>query len=111
MESLLDFAGYFASPCLVEGRGYVQNEGDDQEFPIVDQWQYSRARQNTMIAIKLRPRALSSNHVFAVATYHMPCAFWNPKVMVIHSALASQFAQRFAGDHPLVLAGDWNFKP
>mmetsp|Transcript_90626 Transcript_90626/g.201332 ORF Transcript_90626/g.201332 Transcript_90626/m.201332 type:complete len:248 (+) Transcript_90626:2-745(+) len=31
--------------------------------------------------------------------------------MVIHTALAAQCAQRFAEGCPLVLAGDWNFKP
>ncbi|CAK0891466.1 unnamed protein product, partial [Prorocentrum cordatum] len=41
----------------------------------------------------------------------MPNAHWQPKVMVIHTALACQCAQRFAGRTPLIFAGDWNFKP
>jgi len=112
--ALLDVAGYFASPLLFQGRralGTAQAEGDDeQEQPAVDPWDYSRTRQNTMVALKLRPRR-GEDKPFVVATYHMPCAYWAPKVMVIHAALAAQCALRFAGSHPLVLAGDWNFKP
>jgi 2',5'-phosphodiesterase len=41
----------------------------------------------------------------------MPCAFWAPKVMTIHSALAAQRMEKFADNAPLFLCGDWNFKP
>ena len=34
--------------------------------------------------------------VFVVSTYHMPCVFWRPQVMVIHSSLAMQLALAFA---------------
>lgn len=110
-QKLLDVAGYFASPLLFQRLGVDQNEGDDeQEQLAVDPWEYSRTRQNTMVSLKLRPRR-GENKPFVVSTYHMPCAYWAPKVMVIHAALAAQCALRFARDEPLVLAGDWNFKP
>lgn len=35
---------------------------------------YSRGRQNTVAFVRLRCR--TTNSVFCVATYHMPCAFW-----------------------------------
>merc|ERR1719326_2476878 len=54
---------------------------------------------------------LGSVSPFVVATYHMPCAYWAPKVMVIHAALAAQYAFKFVDGLPLMLAGDWNFKP
>ena len=41
----------------------------------------------------------------------MPCMFWAPKVMVIHTALACQKIQDFAKDDHCILAGDFNFKP
>ena len=37
--------------------------------------------------------------------------FWAPKVMVIHTALATQKLQNFAKDDHAILAGDFNFKP
>jgi len=58
-----------------------------------------------------RLRCKSGGKVFCVANYHMPCMFFLPDVMVIHTALALQLAQRFAQDDKLVVAGDWNFKP
>jgi len=111
LHALLDLAGYFASPFFLEGRGITLNDGDeDEEQPGVDIWDYSRGRQNTMVALKLKPRQ-SEHSSFVVATYHMPCAYWSPQVMVIHTALAAQCAHKFANGHPLILAGDWNFKP
>jgi len=35
-------------------------------------------------------RAKAGGAAFCVATYHMPCVFWDQRVMVIHSALVSQ---------------------
>jgi len=100
----LDLASYFASPFLFEG-----NDDEDVVFDL-NEWEYSRTRQNTMVAVMLKPKQ-GDVEPFAVATYHMPCAYWAPKVMVIHTALAAQCAHRFARGRPLVLAGDWNFKP
>lgn len=48
---------------------------------------------------------------FVVATYHMPCEFRRPRLMVIHAALAAQAVQRFAEKKPIVWCGDYNFKP
>lgn len=48
---------------------------------------------------------------FGVATYHMPCVFWEPAVMVIHAALCAQRTQLLARGAPCVLLGDFNFKP
>jgi len=75
----------------------------------VDEFEYSRNRQNRIITATLRP--LDGSQALTVSTYHMPCAFWSPKVMLIHSALAVQHAQRVANGRPLALVGDWNFKP
>jgi len=111
LDALLDLAGYFTSPFFRVDAGAASNEGnEDEEQPETDVWEYSRARQNTMVALKLEPRQ-NVHRPFVVATYHMPCAYWSPQVMVIHTALAAQCAHKFANGHPLILAGDWNFKP
>ena len=41
----------------------------------------------------------------------MPCMFYLPKVMVIHSALCSQYVQNYANGAPAILTGDFNIKP
>jgi hypothetical protein len=55
-----------------------------------------------------------SDTTFSVSCYHMPCAFRDPPLMVIHCALAAQraeFVARKAGGGtdcvPYVLAGGW----
>ncbi len=77
--------------------------------PPQDDWAYSRNRQNTLVFARLRDARTGG--AFCVATYHMPCAFWAPRVMTIHAALAAQRATALAEGAPLVLTGDWNFKP
>jgi len=81
-------------------------------------WVESRDRKNTLIFVRLQPKkkketseSEGKKQVICVACYHMPCAFWAPQVMVIHSALAAQRAQHLAGQDPLILAGDWNVEP
>merc|ERR1719305_1317583 len=72
-------------------------------------WLDSRRRQNRAIGMRLRDT--SSDERLCVATYHMPCMFWDLSAMVIHSALVAQWAQKLAGETPLCLAGDFNIKP
>eukprot|EP00929_Paragymnodinium_shiwhaense_P122819 TRINITY_DN9597_c0_g1_i1.p1 TRINITY_DN9597_c0_g1~~TRINITY_DN9597_c0_g1_i1.p1 ORF type:complete len:561 (+),score=111.84 TRINITY_DN9597_c0_g1_i1:108-1790(+) len=122
-EAVLDVAGYFSSPHF-DPRGASGNTGPDaaeeteadggidEEFPVIDHWAYSRSRQNTMVAVKLSSKdRIGAASPVVVATYHMPCAYFAPPVMVIHAALAAQYAFRFAAGDPVVLAGDFNFKP
>eukprot|EP00039_Didymoeca_costata_P001563 m.53339 g.53339 ORF g.53339 m.53339 type:complete len:350 (+) comp10860_c0_seq1:192-1241(+) len=75
-----------------------------------DPWNYSRSRFNLLITLGLSPRKAKEKQFF-VSTYHMPCAFFAPRVMMVHSALAAQHAQRIAKQSPLILCGDWNFQP
>ena len=51
---------------------------------------------------------------FVVATYHMPCLFGSDEkcqTMVMHASWLLQYAQKWAGGLPLVVAGDFNLKP
>lgn len=54
-------------------------------------WQSAKDRKNVMIFARLRHTQCDAR--FAVATYHMPCMFYMPQAMVIHSALAVQRTQ------------------
>lgn len=76
---------------------------------VEDHWKKARQKWNTMVWLRLRDH--STERSFCVATYHMPCDFRRPTVMMIHSALAMQTAQKLSEENPLVFAGDWNFKP
>jgi mRNA deadenylase 3'-5' endonuclease subunit Ccr4 len=62
-----------------------------------------------MITARLLHKVLQKT--FCIGTYHMPCAFWMPEVMIIHTALATQHLQRFARGQEHIFAGDFNFTP
>ncbi len=72
-------------------------------------WEDSLKRHNTMIAARVS--TLSSKQSFCIGTYHMPCAYWSPQIMVIHAALTVQHLQEFAQGDEHILAGDFNFGP
>lgn len=75
-----------------------------------DAWSLSQNRNNNLITVKLVDK--ESLRSFAVATYHMPCAYYAPQVMTIHTDLAARRVQSVVGpDMPYVFAGDWNIKP
>jgi hypothetical protein len=79
-------------------------EQEDFEY-----WHKAKDRHNTAIAVRLKGSPSSGE--FWVGTYHMPCAFWSPPLMTIHTALVAQFMEACAGALPFVLAGDFNFSP
>jgi mRNA deadenylase 3'-5' endonuclease subunit Ccr4 len=88
--------------------------------PRENPWVEALWRNNQMIMVRLRPQSTSSldgnvkevqQKSFVVGTYHMPCMFQVPQVMVIHSALSAQCIEKFAKDDPYMYVGDFNIKP
>lgn len=77
--------------------------------PPVEPWEMSENRMNILITVKLEDK--ESGQAFALGCYHMPCAFYAPRVMTIHCEMAAKHIQNIAADLPCVLAGDWNIKP
>ena len=84
--------------------------------------------ENTMVAVHLQ--CIDHPTVEAwFGTYHMPCAFTQPKLMAMHSSMAMQHLQQLAATSstgaghgstahgstpcstPCLLGGDWNLKP
>lgn len=53
----------------------------------------------------------NSNNTFVIGTYHMPCMFKLPSVMVSHCALSAQHLHKFANGDPYLFLGDFNIKP
>lgn len=65
-------------------------------------WDSVTFRHNQMISLRLKSKR--NDKSFVVGTYHMPCMFKMPSVMMVHCALSAQHIQRFAGSDPYVLA-------
>jgi mRNA deadenylase 3'-5' endonuclease subunit Ccr4 len=102
---------------------------------IIDPWFMSQNRFNQLVTVKLQDKKTKKS--FAIGNYHMPCAFYAPHVMTIHTDLAARHVQRLASgamdnnsndendndetstaatatttsSMPYILAGDWNIKP
>ena len=84
---------------------------------------YSEAkrRSNILISATLKPKAGDRNATpFMVSTYHMPCAFLTPQLMILHVELAIAHSTNLAKNSthklsegeekiPHILAGDFNF--
>lgn len=75
----------------------------------IDQWERARRKWNTMILLQLKN--IQTLEQFCVATYHMPCDFNNPTVMMLHTSTVLKLAQKLCNLLPLIFAGDMNFKP
>ena len=76
-------------------------------------WNESQWRKNQLILARLAPRE-EGKKPFVVACYHMPCLFGSAaKVqgMNIHAQLTAKHVQKFAGDTPYLMVGDWNSLP
>jgi 2',5'-phosphodiesterase len=76
---------------------------------ITEVWNDARDRRNMLVFARLRSKANGAR--VCVGTYHMPCAFYSPPQMQIHSALVVSRFQDICASDPGVLAGDFNIKP
>lgn len=79
--------------------------------PMDNPWPVVINKGNQLVSCRLKPNVNTSEESFLVGTYHMPCVYWDPKFMTIHSSLVTQYFQRLAGNHPYILTGDFNITP
>lgn len=80
--------------------------------PKEDEWSMSQRRYNILVTTTLRDK--KSGQAFCIGNYHMPCAFYMPPAMTIHSEMAAKHVQDIAAKQdglPYILAGDWNITP
>lgn len=68
----------------------------------------AKRRFNTVVMLNLEHK--DCDQAFWVATYHMPCAWYNPAVMTLHTHTLLKYVYRTATSEPVILAGDWNSK-
>jgi len=79
-----------------------------------DVWKNAKKRTNTLVALRLQDRQFDESGeegVFAVGTYHMPCAYYLPPLMGIHSCMLLRRMNKAAKNSPFILAGDFNITP
>jgi len=78
-----------------------------------DIWSKARWKNNAIMIMNLRRVGNYTDPGILVATYHMPCAFLQPKIMTIHTMLAMHVVQKLASERkiPFVFLGDFNMKP
>lgn len=101
------------SPFTIAGRKFMQRfvrlwdkkKAKTLEHPIA----HAKGRMNQFIFLRLQDK--ESAEKFAVATYHMPCVYYAPKVMTIHAAMLIQQMQELAQEDAFVLTGDFNIRP
>jgi len=74
-----------------------------------DPWDYAAKSGNCLIMTKLCDR--ESGKRFVLATYHMPCAYWAPKVITIHTCAVMKLLTKYAENLPIIFPCDCNFKP
>lgn len=70
------------------------------------EWASISDKQNHLLALRFAPR---EGAPFLVATYHMPCAFMAPNIMLAHTVRLFQWLQH--QDIPYVLLTDFNQMP
>ena len=73
-----------------------------------DPWQKAMSKDNLLVMCRFTE--IVNDKAFCVATYHMPCQFTNPSLMLIHSSFVVRMISNFAGDDPFAFAGDFNLK-
>ena len=106
-------------------QGMTKHLGYNNEKPPIDPWEMSENRYNVLVTVTLRP--IAGGSTFSVSNYHMPCAYFAPAVMNIHTEMVAKRVQDLAavswknihgdnekeGDNtiPYILTGDFNILP
>jgi endonuclease/exonuclease/phosphatase family metal-dependent hydrolase len=74
-----------------------------------DTWVKSIKKHNRLVGVLLQD--YKSGKFFNIYVYHMPCAFREPSLMHIHTAMLLKTVNKLTGKLPFILAGDFNMKP
>ena len=70
-------------------------------------WEIAIDTPNTLICLQL----VVDGKSLCIGTYHMPCLYQEPDVMVIHSSIVKDLMFQLAAGQDLILAGDFNLQP
>jgi endonuclease/exonuclease/phosphatase family metal-dependent hydrolase len=75
--------------------------------PTTDPWDTAMRRDNTLICLQV----VIDGKPLYIGTYHMPCLYKEPDVMVIHASVVKDLMFELSAGQNIILAGDFNFKP
>ncbi|CAF1392700.1 unnamed protein product [Adineta ricciae] len=73
----------------------------------INSWEKAMSLKNVLICVGV----MVHGRPLFVGTYHMPCLFRDPSIMIIHASAAKDLMFQIANGHPFVLAGDFNMQP
>ena len=80
----------------------------------LDPWYEANKKMNQMVILQLEKKKQNKSNkdsTFYIGTYHMPCMFKLPAVMMIHCAASTQYIQKIANGKPYIYCGDFNIMP
>jgi len=78
----------------------------------ISAFNYACAKWNWLLLVKLKDG--DKNESFVVATYHAPCAYWEPLMQHYHTIIIPDIVKTFKGSDkksPTFIVGDLNIKP
>lgn len=75
---------------------------------LSDAWDRAKQRRNRLLLIELKGNDIPS---FFIGNYHMPCAFKDPSLMMIHASLLLKVIYGYAKNDPCIVCGDFNSTP
>lgn len=85
-----------------------KNETYQSNFLLKNIESIVKKKSNSLIMVCLK---YGSDSVFWIATYHMPCEFRNPDLLMYHALILLKSVQDEVNDEPYILCGDFNFTP
>ncbi|CAF3336677.1 unnamed protein product [Rotaria socialis] len=80
---------------------------EEQQHDTPDPWETAMTRVNALICIQVT----IDNKSIYIGTYHMPCLYKEPDIMLIHSSIVKDLMFHLTGGQDFILAGDFNFDP
>ena len=69
---------------------------------VKDDDPYRLARRRYNVAMWMKLKDLNNDKEICLGTYHMPCVFWSPSVMLFHTTLLFNFLQKLSKTTPLI---------
>ena len=73
----------------------------------IDPWDIAMARNNTLVCL----RVTFNGKQFCIGTYHMPCLYETPDVMIIHVSVVKDLMFHLADGRDFIFTGDFNTEP
>ncbi|CAF2027448.1 unnamed protein product [Rotaria magnacalcarata] len=86
---------------------FRQRSRDKSLHAASDPWDNAMKKKNILIFIRVMIHGIP----LCIGTYHMPCLYRNPDVMMIHASMVKDLVLDLAKGQNMILAGDYNMKP